>query len=85
MVVAGARGDAAVWTFRCLGPETIETGAGTVHAIKFVRDARSAYDTTAEVWLDPARHHLPAHVTLRNRSGASELDLLLESLETAIP
>ncbi len=85
MVVAGARGDASVWSFRCLGPETIETGVGTVHAIKFVRDARSTYDTTAEIWLDPARYHLPAHATLRNRSGASEVDLLLDGVDTAPP
>ncbi len=82
MVVAGARGDAAVWTFRCLGPEAIETGVGPVQALKFVRDARSMYDTRAEVWLDPARHYLPAHATLRNSAGTSEYDLLLDGIAT---
>jgi hypothetical protein len=85
MVVAGARGDAAVWTFRCLGLETIQTAAGATEALKFVRDGRSAYDTRAEVWLDPARHYLPAHATLRNSAGSSEYDLLLEGVEVVTP
>jgi hypothetical protein len=83
MVVVGARGDASVWTFRCLGIETIQTGAGPIEAIKFVREARSAYDTRAEIWLDPQRHHLPAHATLRNSAGTAEYDLLLEGVEPA--
>ena len=28
---------------------------GTVHAVKLVREGRSAYDTSAEIWLDPER------------------------------
>ena len=81
MVVVGARGDAGVWAFRCAGRETIETVRGTVHAVKLVRDGRSAYDTSAEIWLDPERSYLPAHATLRNSAGASEYDLLLERVE----
>jgi hypothetical protein len=52
-----------------------------VHAIKLVRDGRSAYDTSAEIWLDPERAYMPAHATLRNSTGASEYDLLLERVE----
>jgi hypothetical protein len=52
-----------------------------VRAIKLVRDARSAYDTSAEIWLDPERSYLPAHATQRNGSGASEYDLLLERID----
>lgn len=85
MVVAGARGDAAVWVFRCAGSETIRTGLGEVAALKFVRDPRSAYDTRAEVWLDPGRHFLPVHATLRNSAGTSEYDLLLEGVEPGTP
>jgi hypothetical protein len=81
MEVVGARGDAAVWTLRCAGSEDAETANGVVHAVKLVRDGRSAYDTTAEVWLDPARAYLPAHATLRNSAGGSEYDLLLERIE----
>jgi hypothetical protein len=81
MVVVGARGDASVWTFRYAGSEAIETVRATVHAVKLVREGRSAYDTSAEIWLDPERSYLPAHATLRNSSGASEYDLLLERAE----
>ncbi|HSC65116.1 MAG TPA: DUF3108 domain-containing protein [Caldimonas sp.] len=81
MVVVGARGDASAWTFRCAGPETLATVSGTVHAIKLVRAARSAYDTSAEIWLDPERSYLPARATLRNSTGASEYDLLLERVD----
>ena len=81
MVVVGARGDAGVWAFRFAGRETIETGGATVQAVKLVRAGRSAYDTSAEVWLDPDRSYLPAHATLRNGAGASEYELLLERVE----
>jgi len=81
MVVVGARGDASVWTLRFAGRETIETVSGTVHAVKLVREGRSAYDTSAEIWLDPEHSYLPAHATLRNSAGASEYDLLLERVE----
>ena len=81
MAVVGARGDAGVWTLRYAGLETIETGQGAVRAVKLVRDGRSAYDTSAEIWLDPERSYLPARATLRNGSGASEFDLLLERVE----
>ena len=81
MVVVGARGDASVWTLRYAGRETIETVAGRVNAVKLVREGRSAYDTSAEIWLDPERSYLPAHATLRNSGDASEYDLLLERIE----
>jgi hypothetical protein len=83
MVVVGVRGDATVWTLRCAGREDVETARGTVHAVKLVRDARSAYDTIAEIWLDPENDYFPAHATLRNSGGASEYDLLLERIEPA--
>ena len=66
---------------RCTGREDVATAWGTVHAVKFVRDARSAYDTSAEIWLDPERSYLPAHATLRNGSGGSEYDLLLQRVD----
>lgn len=81
MVVVGARGEAEVWVLRYAGRETIETVRATVHAVKFVRDGRAAYDTTAEIWLDPARDYFPAHATLRNSAGGSEYELLLERIE----
>jgi hypothetical protein len=81
MVVIGARGDAGVWALTYAGRETIESVRGAVHAVKLVRAGRSAYDTSAEIWLDPERSYLPVHATLRNNAGASEYDLLLERVE----
>ena len=81
MAVVGARGDASVWTLRFAGAEDVETASGTVHAVKLVREGRSAYDTSAEIWLDPARSYFPVHATLRNSSGAPEYELLLQGID----
>ena len=81
MVVVGARGDAGIWTFRYAGNEGVDTRRGPVAAIKLVREGRSAYDTSVEVWLDPERSYLPVHATLRSSSGAVEYELLLDRIE----
>jgi hypothetical protein len=81
MVIVGARGDAGVRTLRFAGLEEAQTARGTVPALKFVVDGRSAYDSSYEIWLDPARSFLPVHATQRNVAGGSEFDLLLERLE----
>ncbi len=71
MVVVGARGDAGVWTLRYAGREDVAAARGTVHAVKFVREGRSAYDTSAEIWLDPERV-----VPARPRDAAQQLGRL---------
>lgn len=78
MVVVGSHGDADVWSFRCIGPEAVETGAGTVDAIKFVREPREAYDTTVQVWLDPHRHDLPVRATQKSGANDEGFDLRLQ-------
>jgi len=83
MVVVGARGEAEVWSLRYAGRESVDTVRSTVHAVKFVRDGRSAYDTHAEIWLDPERDYFPVHATLHNSAGGSEYELLLERIEAA--
>jgi hypothetical protein len=79
MVLVGARGEASVRTLRYAGRDNAQTASGTVPALKFVVAGRSAYDTSYEIWLDPARGYLPAHATARNGAGDAEFDLLLES------
>ena len=81
MVLVGARGEAAVRTLRYAGRDNAETAFGSVPALKFVVAGRSAYDTSYEIWLDPARGFLPVHATARNGAGESEFDLLLERTE----
>jgi hypothetical protein len=81
LYVAGARGDADVWTFRFAGEENLRTEAGTVAAVKWVREPRKPHDTSVEVWLDPARQHLP--VRARLASGEEQaLELLLQKSGT---
>lgn len=81
MAVVGARGDADVWRLRYVGEEKVETPSGSVAAFKLVREGHGPNDTTAEVWLDPARSFLPARATLGNSSGAPEYDLLLGRID----
>jgi hypothetical protein len=81
MAVVGARGDADVWSLRYVGQETVETPGGKVAAFKLIREGHAPNDTTAEVWLDPARSYLPVRATLGNSSGSPEYDLLLSRID----
>lgn len=78
MYVVGSHGDADVWSFRCIGPEAVETGSGTVDATKFVREPREPYDTTVQVWLDPHQHDLPVRATQKSGANDEGFDLRLQ-------
>jgi Protein of unknown function (DUF3108) len=78
LAVVGARGDATVWVFRFVAAETVPTAAGEVRALKFIREPRKPNDTQAEVWLDPARHHLPVRSRIGNPPDGEVLDLRLD-------
>ena len=78
MQVAGPRGDAEAWQFDVVGDGVIDTGAGPLPALRLVREPRRRYDTRIEVWLDPARHHLPVRALLGHQDdGRDPLELLL--------
>ena len=80
--VVGTRGDAEVWLCTVIGPEAIDLPAGPVpDALHLRRAPRRLYDTTVDVWLDPARHHLPVRVQLLVRPTGQETTLLLESAD----
>lgn len=69
MVVAGARGDAEVWTFTVQPRAALEVPAGLVEQpVHLLREPRRPYDTEVQVWLDPAREHLPVQLWLRLRA-----------------
>ncbi len=74
LFVAGARGDADVWTFVVQGVEAL----GDRAALKLVREPRRPYDTRVEVWLDPAEHHLPLRVVQTPSAGGPALELQRE-------
>lgn len=81
MYVVGANGDAGVWAFDCTAIEPVTTGAGTVDALKFVREPREAYDTQVQVWIDPARHYLPVRAMQKSGSGDDAFELRLQSAD----
>ena len=83
MQVTGSRGDAGLWVFRCVGAEAIEARGSALDALKFVREAREAYDTTVQVWLDPKRHHLPVRAT--QKQGGSDEGFELRLVEVVTP
>ena len=75
--VTGARADADVWTFDIVGEESVDTPRGPARALHLRREPRMPYDTLLDVWLDPARHHLPVRASLANAGGGEPLELLL--------
>jgi hypothetical protein len=81
--VASLRGAPMLWRFEVLGPEDLALPVGPVHAALRLRHLPAApYEPRIDVWLDPARHHLP--VKLRQQQGERpgwELELQHESLE----
>jgi Protein of unknown function (DUF3108) len=83
LYVAGTRGDAEVWAFDVLGRETLETPAGAVPgALHLRRLPRRPYDVQVDVWLDPARHHLPVRLRLLLQPAGSGTELSLEQHST---
>lgn len=78
MVVAGARGDTEVWLFTVQPPAELDLPAGRVQgAVHLLREPRRAYDTEVQVWLDPARDHLPVQLWLRLRATGEGTELRL--------
>jgi hypothetical protein len=80
MFVVGVRGDGEVWVFKVQGRADVEVPAGPVAAtLHLKREPRRPYDTQAEIWLDPARMHLPVRMRLVVRPTGEGTDFLLES------
>lgn len=86
LFVAGPRGDAGPWVFRSEGTETAEVPAGVVAGAVHLRRSAGAgaekpYDTRVDVWLDPARHHLPVRLKVQNRAELEPTDFVLQALD----
>jgi hypothetical protein len=80
--VTGAQGDAEVWNFRYAGVDTLRGESGPVRAVKFTREPRKPYDKLVEVWLDPARHHLPVRARATATAGGDVFELLLRDMQS---
>lgn len=79
--VVGARGDASLWAFRSEGTETLTLFTERIETVRLLREPRAAHDTRVEVWLDPARHHLPVRATM----GSGDDDRLELRLREMLP
>jgi hypothetical protein len=78
LFVAGARGDGEAWVFDVLARERVELADGSAaEALRLRREPRRPYDTQVDIWLDPARHHLPARALLDTVPSTRPLDLVL--------
>ena len=80
--VVGTRGDADVWTFTVQDRAALDLPAGRVeNTIHLVREPRRPYDTQVQVWLDPARHHLPVQAFLTVRATGVGTEFRLRDLK----
>lgn len=75
--VVGARGDGRPWVFRFESVEPVQTEAGPVDAVKWVREPDAPYDTRIEVWLAPSMQYLPVRLRSGSMAGAGPLELTL--------
>ena len=79
MLVSGARGDADVWAFGVIGVEAVDIVGGRVQgALALRREPRKPFDTQVEVWLDPARHHLPVRLKLSTAGAGDSMEFVLQ-------
>ena len=84
LFVAGTRGDAEAWRFEVLGREVLQLPDGeTADALQLRREPTRPYDTRVEVWLDPARGHLPVRARFTTLPGGTPLELTLLAAEAA--
>ena len=83
LYVVGAHGEADLWAFVVRGFEAVEVPAGRVEAALLLqREPQRAYDTRVDIWLDPARHHLPARARLTTMPSGDALELSLRQYRT---
>ncbi len=81
MFVAGARGEADLWTFSVEAVETVEVPAGAVAgALRLRRAPRRPYDTQVDVWLDPARSWLVVRARLSTSGTDDSTEFLLRQM-----
>jgi len=84
LLVVGTRGDAEPWQFEVEGREALQLPAGPVpDALRLKREPTRPYDSRIEVWLDPARAHLPVRAVFTLLPGGEPLAMELAALQPA--
>jgi hypothetical protein len=79
LFVVGARGEADNWAFQVVEVGDVRLPEGTVvGALHLRRLPGEGYHTQVDVWLDPARHHLPVRMRLADGDGEQAFELQLE-------
>lgn len=81
LMVVGARGGADVWTFNVIGADHV----ADTPVLKLLREARRPRDTQVEIWLDPARGHLPLRARMSQPDGGPSLELQLDTSASTGP
>ncbi|WP_371867962.1 DUF3108 domain-containing protein [Pseudoduganella rivuli] len=77
--VAGRR-DAEPWVFKTVGKETVQTGAGTVDAVHFVKSPpKSDASQQVDLWLAPGLDWFPVRIRFVDDDG-DYVDQLLEKV-----
>lgn len=81
MMVAGAHGDAGVWTFT-VQPQEMSPGADgeLLPAWPLRRESGHAHDPQVEVWLAPSLHHLPLKLLLTLPRTGESTEMRLRAL-----
>jgi hypothetical protein len=83
LLVVGTRGEAEAWHFDAQGAEPLADlpGGPAAAALRFVREPVRPYDLRVEVWLDPARGHLPVRARLATRPETRTTEWRLAAIE----
>jgi hypothetical protein len=71
LMVVGAGGGAELWQFAVEGEDSVDG----VPALKLLRKPGKPYGTKAQVWLDPARGHMPLRAILTQGEDGNPLQL----------
>ncbi|MCV2358168.1 DUF3108 domain-containing protein [Paucibacter sp. TC2R-5] len=83
MMVAGLRGEAREWIFEVLDRQDLALPVGPIpQAVHLRRAALGPYSGEIELWLDPARHHLPVRLLVKL---PDERDWELQLLDEGLP
>jgi len=86
LFVVGSRGDAHAWRFQVLCCEPLDLATGpAANTVRLLREPSRPFDTRAEIWLDPARGHLPVRAVFTTVPGGQPLELQLSQVVGAAP
>ncbi len=78
LTVVGLRGEAQPWRFRFEALESMRLATEPPALAKWVREPDEPYGARIEVWLDPARHHLPVRLRSGLAGANGTFDMVLD-------